>query len=36
MINSTSLPRGEIMQQMDGTYEIFPLPTDDDTLLAST
>jgi hypothetical protein len=34
MTNGTSLPRGEIVQQMDGTYEIFPLSTDEDTLLA--
>ena len=34
MTTSTPLPRGEIFQQMDGTYEVFPLPTDQDTLLA--
>ncbi len=27
-------PRGEIIQQLDGVYEVFPLPTDEDTLLA--
>ena len=31
---TTALPRGEIIQQLDGTYELFPLPTDSDTLLS--
>ncbi len=34
MIASTSLPRGEIIQQMDGTYELFPVPPEQETLLA--
>ncbi|MFQ6028999.1 MAG: hypothetical protein ACE5Q6_16080, partial [Dehalococcoidia bacterium] len=34
MTTSAPLPRGEIIQQMDGTYEIFPVPTDEATLLA--
>ena len=25
-------PRGEIIQQLDGIYELFPVPTDQDTL----
>ena len=33
MIASTSLPRGEIIQQMDGTYELFPVPPEQETLL---
>ena len=31
---ATALPRGEIIQQLDGTYELFPLPTDSDTLFS--
>ena len=31
---TTALPRGEIIQQLDGTYELFPLPTDPDTLFS--
>ena len=27
------LPRGEIIQQMDGTYELFPVSTEEDTLV---
>jgi hypothetical protein len=30
--SAASLPRGDIIQQLDGTYELFPLPTDQDTL----
>ena len=32
MTTAEPLPRGEIIQQLDGTYELFPLPTDEDTL----
>ncbi len=32
MAEAGSRPRGEIIQQMDGTYELFPLPTDTETL----
>ena len=32
MTTAQPLPRGEIIQQLDGTYELFPLPTDQDTL----
>ena len=32
MTTAMPLPRGEITQQMDGTYELFPIPTDQDTL----
>ena len=32
MTTAQPLPRGEIVQQMDGTYELFPVPTDQDTL----
>ncbi len=34
MTTDISLPRGEIIQQMDGTYELFPVPPEQDTLLA--
>ena len=34
MISNSSLPRGEIIQQMDGTYELVPVPPVQDTLLA--
>ena len=34
MTATAFLSRGEIIQQLDGVYEIFPLPTDEDTLLA--
>ena len=33
MTTIESFPRGDIIQQLDGTYEIFALPTDEDTLL---
>ena len=32
MTTAQPLPRGEIIQQLDGTYELFPVPTDQDTL----
>ena len=32
MTTTEPLPRGEIIQQLDGTYELFSLPTDEDTL----
>ena len=32
MTAARPLPRGEIIQQLDGTYELFPLPADEDTL----
>ena len=34
MTANTSLPRGEIIQQMDGAYELFPVSPDQETLLA--
>ena len=33
MMTNTSLPRGEIIQQMDGTYELFPVSAEEETLL---
>ncbi len=33
MTTIESFPRGDIIQQLDGTYEIFALPTDEVTLL---
>jgi len=32
MATDTTLPRGEIIQQMDGVYELFPVPVDQDSL----
>ena len=32
MTTAQPLPRGEIIQQPDGIYELFPVPTDQDTL----
>ena len=32
MTTANPLPRGEITQQLDGTYELFPLPTDEEIL----
>ena len=32
MTTAEPLPRGEIIQQLDGTYELFALPTDEATL----
>ena len=32
MTATQPLPRGEIVQQMDGAYELFPISTDEDTL----
>ena len=32
MTTAQPLPRGEITQQPDGIYELFPVPTDQDTL----
>ena len=34
MTTNISLPRGEIIQQMDGVYELFPVAPDQKTLLA--
>ncbi len=34
MTTAGSLPRGEIIQQLDGTYELFPVPTGKDTLFS--
>ena len=34
MTTTNSAPRGEIIEELDGTYEVFPLPADEETLLA--
>ena len=34
MTTNISLPRGEIIQQMDGVYELFPVAPDQKALLA--
>jgi len=34
MTTNTPLPRDEIIQQMDGIYELFPVPPEQETLLA--
>ncbi len=34
MTTTDSFPRGDIIQQMDGVYELFPVPTDEATLSA--
>ena len=33
MTETSTVPRGEIVQELDGTYEVFPLTVDEKTLL---
>jgi len=34
MTSTSAVPRGEVVETLDGKYELFPLPVDQDTLLA--